>query len=272
MSLAASASAACSRDLLQSTADKYIFMQSTGQHGDFENLSYNLSYLENNKTSSILSGMPAFPLQIAHNRSIYDTTTCATFTELIVTNSDHPYVIGTQMYLDIDGNVYKMDSLVTDKGDWAFNATGYLYWDSLEKWDPIPEGKRDTREAIKAAADAYFDRFDNVNISVPFGTPCARLEGGAYTGASNLTANTCNLGGLPEHVLISNRRYVTDEVMGTVDVFLGFQGLDRTQPNVGAPDSHLFRVEGGKIRYIHTLSICQVAGCGLNGTGPRTRL
>jgi hypothetical protein len=33
------------------------------------------------------------------------------------------------------------------------------------------------------------------------------------------------------------------------------------------PDSHVFRVEGGKIRYIHTVSSCVEAGCGLNGTG-----
>lgn len=31
-------------------------------------------------------------------------------------------------------------------------------------------------------------------------------------------------------------------------------------------DSHLFRVERGKITYIHTLSTCAAPGCGLNGT------
>lgn len=52
-----------------------------------------------------------------------------------------------------------MESIVTDAGDWAFNATGYEYWDSLESWAPIPEAERDTRAVIQAAGDAYFNRF-----------------------------------------------------------------------------------------------------------------
>ncbi|KAF2679193.1 hypothetical protein K458DRAFT_315012 [Lentithecium fluviatile CBS 122367] len=268
--LVATAAAAfnCSRPYLQSTADKYIAMQTTGKREKFDNTAGNLVYLENNVTSSIESGVPGTPLVIAANRSSLDTTACRTFTELIVTDPKHPYVIHTQMTLDTVGNVALIDSLVSDKGDWAFNATGYLYWNSQENWDPIPESKRLSREVIKAAGDAYADRCNDVTVVVPFGTPCARLEGGAYTGRGNLSANTCNIGGLPEHVPMTNRRYVVDEVMGTVDIFLGFQGLDRTRPKEGTPDSHLFRVEDGKIRYIHTVSACFVDGCGMNGTAP----
>lgn len=267
-SMAATASAYnCTREWLQETVNRYVFMQATGQHGEFENLAYTMVYLENNKTSSILSGQPAYPLEIAANKSMLDVTACRTFTELIVTKEDHPTVIHTQMTLDDEGNVSLIDSLVTDKGDWAFNATGYYYWNSQEKWDPIPESKRLPRATLKAAADAYADRCNDVNVTVPFGTPCARLEGGAYTGRGNLSANTCNIGGLPEHTPLTNRRYVIDEVMGTVDIFLGFTGLDRTRPNEGTPDSHLFRIEDGKIRYIHTVSACFVDGCGMNGTG-----
>jgi len=159
-----------------------------------------------------------------------------------------------------------MESLVTKPGDWLFNATGYLYWDNKEDWSPIPESKRDSRAVIQAAGDAYFNRFADTSVVVPFGTPCARLEGGGYTGARNLTGNSCDLG-LPGNLTVQRRRYVVDEVMGVVDLFLGFPGLDATQGNKAAPDSHLFRVEGGKIRYIHTLSSCVVAGCGYNGTG-----
>ncbi|KAF2464216.1 uncharacterized protein BDR25DRAFT_381305 [Lindgomyces ingoldianus] len=273
-SLTTLTSAACTRDLLVDTAAKWVYLQSSGDHGQFDNLSYNLTYLENNKTSSILSGQPAWPVNIAFNRSVYDTTLCKIFTELIVTDPTHPMVFATQLYLDEEGSVTKIDSLVTDKGDWAFNATGYMYWNSLENWDPIPPSKRLSRATLQAAADAYADRCNNVSVIVPFGTPCARLEGGAYTGRGNLTANTCNIGGLPEHVEMSNRRYVIDEEMGTVDIFLGFQGLDRTRPKEGTPDSHFFRIEDGKIRYIHTVSACWVDGCGMNGTGiptPRRR-
>jgi hypothetical protein len=155
---------------------------------------------------------------------------------------------------------------VTKPGDWAFDASAYLYWNSRENWAPIPEANRESRSVIKAAGDAYFDRFNNVNVTVPFGTPCARLEGGAYTGARAMMNNTCNIGGLPSNIKVTNRRYVIDEVMGVVDIFLGFPGLDRSVGNRPAPDSHMFRVEGGQIRYIHTVSACFNAGCGMNGT------
>jgi hypothetical protein len=203
---------------------------------------------------------------------MYDTTQCKTFTEIIVTDPLHPYVIHTQMTLDNEGDVILIDNLVTDKGDWAFNATGYQYWSSQEKWEPIPENKRLSRDTIKAAGDAYADRCNDVTVQVPFGTPCARLEGGAYTGRGNLSANTCDIGGLPEHVPMVDRKYVLDEVFGVVDIFMGFTGLDRTQKDTPTPDSHLFRVEDGKIRYIHTASACFVDGCGMNSTGPPLRV
>lgn len=120
---------------------------------------------------------------------------------------------------------------------------------------------------IQAAGDAYFNRFDNINVTVPWGTPCARLEGGAYTGSQNLFAETCDLG-LPSTTKVTNRRYVIDETMGAVDIFPGFPGLDRSQGQAPMPDSHVFRVEGGKIKYINTVSSCVEAGCGLNETGP----
>lgn len=141
------------------------------------------------------------------------------------------------------------------------------YWDDQENWNDIAQNSRDSREVIQAAGDAYFNRFANLNVSVPWGLRCARLEGGAYTGSRNLTGNTCDLG-LPSSVEVVNRRYVVDQVTGTVVIYVGFPGLDQesTEPT---PDSHMFRVEGGRIRYIHTLSTCEGhPGCGFNGTGP----
>ena len=255
----------CTREYLQSTTDSYVDLMATGQHDRFENLAYSMEYFENNQTASILGGVPALGLAIDFHRSILDTTQCKTMTELIITDPTHPYVIHTQMTLDTEGNVNLIDSIVTDQGDWAFNATGYQYWNSQESWLPIPEAARDTYKVVKAAGEAYADRCNDITVAVPWGVPCTRLEGGAYTGYKNLSANTCDQ--VPAHVPMTNRKYVVDEVMGVVDVFMGFTGLDRTRNTEGAPDSHMFRVEGGRIRYIHTASACFVDGCGMNGTG-----
>ena len=85
----------------------------------------------------------------------------------------------------------------------------------------------------------------------PWGFPCVRVEGGAYTGKDS-PADSCEVG-VPAGVNIANRRFVVDEVTGTVQVFCTF-GAGDPNGGSGAPDSHLFRVENGKLRYAHTLT------------------
>ena len=144
------------------------------------------------------------------------------------------------------------------------SITGFTYYGAMQDWSPIPAANRSSRSLIKAVGDSYFDRFDNANITVPWGVPCNRLEGGALV-VGNLTGNDCVMASLDD-IKVTNRRYVVDEVLGAVDIFEGFPGLDRSQGNNPMPDSHLFRVEGGKIRYIRTASHCVRSGCGMNGT------
>ena len=269
--LAATGQAACTRQSLTDITAAYIAAQKNGLPRVFATLaSPSTVYTENGVAVPLTEGILAQSLKVDHAFSIHDTVQCGAFTELIAASDPHPYVIGTRILVGDDGKVKLMESIVTDEGDWAFNATGYLAWTSRESWAPIPQGKRDTRAAIQAAGDAYFDRFASANVSVPWGTPCARLEGGAYTGGRNLSANTCDLG-LPSTIKVTDRRYIVDEEYGVVDMFLGFPGLDRSVGAQPMPDSHMFRVEGGKIRYIHTVSSCVHAGCGMDGAGPPTR-
>ncbi|KAI1404386.1 hypothetical protein F4819DRAFT_494882 [Hypoxylon fuscum] len=263
----ASASAHCTRELLVGATDKYVAAQAAGSASDFAALAAsNVTYTENEVPMAISRSILTESIKIDHNRSIHDTVQCATFTEIIAATNPHQYVIGTRMLFGSDHMISSVESIVTDRGDWAFNATGYLYWNSLENWDPIPEDKRDTREVVQASGNAYFERFQNESVVVPFGIPCSRLEGGASTAPLNMTGDSCTLAGLPSTLVVTNRRFVVDEVMGVVDIFLGFPGLDRSQGTDPMPDSHLFRIEEGKIRYIHTVSSCVEAGCGMNGT------
>ena len=76
------------------------------------------------------------------------------------------------------------------------------------------------------------------------GQPCERLEGGSYTGSGKPT-DSCNVG-VPSGVIIKDRKYVIDETVGTVDIFNNF---------AGSPDTHEFRIENGKLRYVHTMSV-----------------
>ncbi|KAB5586244.1 hypothetical protein GE09DRAFT_944784 [Coniochaeta sp. 2T2.1] len=259
-----STNAACTRSFLKSVTSAYVSGQTNGQPLWLAALTTpNTTYTENALPLPLEHGILSQAIGIDHAFSIHDPVSCSTFTELIAASDAHPYVIATRMVFDSVGTRIEMvESIVSDEGDWAFNATGYLFWTEREEWGVIPEEKRDSREVIQAAGDAYFDRFANVNVSVPYGTRCARLEGGAYTGGRNLTGNTCDLG-LPSKTKVTDRRYVIDEEYGVVNVFVGFPGLDRTVPADAMPDSHLFRVEEGSIRYIHTVSSCVHAGCGV---------
>ncbi|KAI1100831.1 hypothetical protein F4804DRAFT_317847 [Jackrogersella minutella] len=269
----ASVSAECTREFLIGATDKYVAAQAAGSADDVVVLAApNVTYTENETPKAIAEGVLAESIRIDHNRSIHDTANCATFTEIIAASNPHQYVIGTRIIFNEDNKISLMESIMTDAGDWAFNATGYLYWDSLENWDPIPEDKRDSREVIQAAGNSYFERFKNESVVVPFGVPCSRLEGGVSTAPLNMTGDSCTLAGLPSTLVVTDRRFVVDEVMGVVDIFLGFPGLDRSQGEKPMPDSHLFRIESGQIRYIHTVSSCVEAGCGMNATIPPSRI
>ena len=119
------------------------------------------SYAENDKAMDIAKGVLAGPLKVDFTRSFYDTTQCATFTELVAATDPHPYVIHTRMEATEKGQVSKMESVVTDEGDWVFGAAEHLAITRSEKWDEIPKDKRDTRAVIQAAADAYLNNWGN---------------------------------------------------------------------------------------------------------------
>ncbi|KAH8902840.1 hypothetical protein BR93DRAFT_919399 [Coniochaeta sp. PMI_546] len=262
--LAAMVSADCSREFLTKATDQYVAAQTAGQSNTVSAFSTsNVTYTENNKPVTIKTSTLSQPIKIDFSRSAHDTVQCATFTEIIAASNPHPYVIHTRMVFTNE-KATLIESVVTDNGDWLFNATGTLELNAPEHWDPIPKEKQDSRATIQAAGDAYFDRFGNVSVTVPWGPPCYRLEGG-LPARGTLNGSDCVMV-WPSTIHVPYRRYVVDETLGFVDIFVGFPGLDRTQGNDPMPDSHAFRVEGGKIKYLHTASACITEGCGLNGT------
>ena len=64
--------------------------------------------------------------------------------------------------------------------------------------------------------------------------------------------DSCDVG-VPSGVNIANRRFVVDATIGAVVAFCTF-GAGNAAGGSGAPDSHLFRVENGKLRFVHTLT------------------
>jgi hypothetical protein len=244
------AQVSCSRDGLQRAIDLYIAAQTKGDTAGLP-LATGLGYVENMAPVSINDGVIKTAMKIDHHRSLIDSSSCQTFSEVIVTNKEKPYVLGTRLRINHD-KIAEIEILWTTTGYWLFNADAYLKWSSSEKWDPIPVAQRDTRATLVAAANAYLDAFlEGKKDLVPWGYPCNRTEGGAHTGNGS-PMDSCDIG-VPSGVNIANRRFVVDETLGSVVAFCTF-GAGGPNGGSGSPDTHLFRVENGKLRYVHTLT------------------
>lgn len=240
----------CTRGGLQNAVDLYIEAQTTGNLSGLP-LAATVAYQENIAPADINTGIVTTALTIDHHRSIFDEHSCQTFTEVIVTDAAKPYVLGTRMRINHD-KIAELEVLWTTTGYWLFDADSYLQYSSTEDWSPIAADKRDTRGTLVSAANAYLDAFLEGEIDqVPWGFPCVRIEGGLYTGKGS-PDDSCEVG-VPAGVNIANRRFVVDEVLGSVVVYCTF-GPGGVNGGSGSPDTHLFRVENGKLRYVHTLT------------------
>jgi hypothetical protein len=249
--LQAAATTGCTRESLQGAVDKYVEALKKGTPSLMP-LAAQVKYIERKKEVPLGQGVWQAPLVIDFNRSLLDVEICETFTEIISATNSHPYVIGTRLKVT-DGKIAEIESLVSDKNDWLFNADNYLKYSSTEKWDILPAAQRSSRQVLIAVASDYFDIFQDYSAfnKVPWGVPCVRIEGGAYTNPKNAPDPSCTVG-VPKGggVPMTNRRYIVDLDMGTVVGLVDFGG------EKGLPDAHTFRLENGKLRYVHVITLC----------------
>ena len=249
--LAPLAQADCPRDKLLAAADAYVAAQASGQLADLQKLfaSSNFSYQENNRPHDIKTGVLTQALKVDYHRSTADTVACASYTELIAT-TPKAYVIGTQIrHNPADLSVTLVDTIAATAPALFFNASQTLEYVQKESWPPLEEGKRPSRAVLQGAIDGYLDLWSNATAfnSIPWGEPCERIEGSRYV--SPCTEGTPRSGGMTAN---SMRRYVIDEVMGSASVLCSFTSVG------DIPDVHEIRIENGKTRYVHTITLCAV--------------
>jgi hypothetical protein len=240
----------CSRIGLQYLAQQYLAGQAKGDYSALP-LATGLGYWEQFKPVDIKTGFLTKKLNINRSWAMFDEDTCQTYVEIMVTDKADPYVAGIRMRVTYD-KLAEIDIIYTTTGYWGFNADDFLKYASLEDWGPVEASKRSTRGELVFAANAYLDAFLEARVeAVPWGYPCVRIEGGAHTGKGT-PADSC-ADGVPAGVNIANRHFVVDEVTGSVVAYCTF-GAGGPNGGSGAPDTHLFRVENGKLRYVHTLT------------------
>ncbi len=152
-----------------------------------------VDYSENRKPRDIRAGILARPLRIDHSRSLLDTTQCATYTELVVTDPRAPLC---------DRHADALRRREAGQYGLGRHRQGRLGLQCQMDAPLRAEGRhgahRPGRSATAARSsrrppDAYLDRFGDNKIVVPWGAPCRRLEGGVSTG-KDLPTDTCNLG------------------------------------------------------------------------------
>lgn len=236
----------CTKDELKTLTAAYAEGQAKGSLAALP-LHEKAQYLENMNTVEAGAGLWNTALPVASALSFHDPVRCKTFTEIVVTEGGTPYVIGTRLFVD-QGKVIRVDSIVTKTGDWLFNANAFLKYTKAENWEPVHPYQRTAPAEMIRGANAYLDGFADKFTDIPWGIPCARLEGGAYTNAANRPDASCEIGMPPGVLYIVERDYLIDEEMGTINVFCRFGG------STGGPDSHTFRYIDGKFRQIHTLT------------------
>jgi len=259
------ADVSCTREGLKAATDLYLAAQTKGDITGLP-LAKGLGYVENFKPMNIDEGLIKKAMKIDHNRSLLDTSTCQTYTEVVVADKAVPYALGTRMRIN-HGLIAEIEMIWTTTGYWLFNAESYVKFASAEDWGAIPAAKRDTRATLEAAATAYLDAFlEGKKDLVPWGYPCHRTEGGGMHTGKGAADDSCDVG-VPSGVNIANRHFVVDETIGAVVAYCTF-GAGGPNGGSGSPDTHLFRVENGKLRFVHTMThLLQANGPG-KGAGP----
>ena len=246
--LAATAAAECTREGLLAAASSYVAAQTSGKSDGLTVSSTSFAYHENNKASDLKRGIISQPLKVDLTRSTADTTACASYTLIISASGPKPYILATQ--IRHDGNdtskIALIDTIAATTGSLFFNATKTLGYIKAESWTELAPADRPSRDTLKKFGDGYLDMWTDKTAadSLSWGTDCERVEGSQLTrpcGASLPRGGSSKKNG--------NRRYVIDEVLGSVDVLCSFDSLGPW------PDSHEIRVENGKVKYVHTVTL-----------------
>ncbi|MCL2220215.1 MAG: hypothetical protein FWC23_08800 [Chitinispirillia bacterium] len=259
----------CTRELLTAAVDSYLEALDKGDY-TLMPLTSNARYVENDRQARqgrdrvvpFGEGLWSAPVTVDHHMNLIDVDQCATFTEVIAAANDPQYIFGVRLSVNATGEtsilrnpgmmmkgaassgfeISEVNVVLTQEGDWLFDANNYLRYSKAEDWSVLPVGQRISRAELLAGAEAYFKYFSDKTVEVPWGIPCARLEGGAYTG--DRPNSTCNIGVPDLSMNIPTIWHLADVDHGMIVLYVFF----------GGPDTHLFRILPTGYRYIHTLT------------------
>jgi hypothetical protein len=230
--------AGCTRESLAAVVDQY-FQALAARDAASLPVAPSLKFTENGSELALGQGLWQTAGQAQFRRNALDVERCGTLTQSVIDESGSPAIMGVRLKLE-DRKISEVETYVARATEFAFKPQGIL--DGADQdWEGIlPPDQRSTREALNAAADAYFDLFQDSTTVVPFGTPCDRWENGTQT-----TSGDCSAG-VPPGLTMTNRRYpIADLESGIAVGFVLFAG--------SLLDFHMFKLESGRIRLIQAV-------------------
>jgi hypothetical protein len=148
----AAAQGNCTRDTLQDVANRYVKAQ---QQGSIFTLPVGewVDYRENYGLVSTTTGVIGQPSDFAWHVDLVDTGNCRVFVQGMILKPK-PYIVGTRLAWSFNG-LGQIGSVVTQPGNPQFDAQKAVDTAGKEDWGVIPEGRRDTRDALMSAAKGY---------------------------------------------------------------------------------------------------------------------
>jgi hypothetical protein len=178
----------CSYEKLQDVANRYVKAQHDGSVfalpvGEW------VDYRENYQLVSTTTGVIGQPADFAWHVDVVDPGSCRVFVQGVILNPK-PYVVGTVLAWSFNG-LGQINSVVTQAGDPQFDAQAAAGSAGKEDWGVIPADKRDTREALMAATNAYLAGLPGPKLAEPEltidetkGTVAVRGHAGTAEGAA----------------------------------------------------------------------------------------
>lgn len=206
----AAAQGQCARDTLDDIAAKYVEGQKQGSIFTLPVGEW-VDYRENGQLVSTAVGVISQPSDFAWHIDVIDPGSCHVIVQGVILEPT-PYIVATQLAWSFNG-LGQIRSTVVRDGDAGFDPQKAVDDASKEDWGEIPADKRNSRDELIAAANAYLDGQD----------------GPAFV----------------------ERELTVDEPKGIVAV------VSNRGDAEGPQDAHVFRIEGGQVRYVHAVSPSQ---------------
>ena len=237
--------AQCTRESLTGVVDAYLRALSAHDAGSLP-VAPGLRFTENGSELALGEGLWQTAGESLFHRNALDAERCGALTQAVIEENGSPIILGVRLQL-MDGKLSEIETYVARSTEFAFNPQGILDG-SAQDWESLlPERIR--REELNAAADAYFDLFEDPATAVPFGTPCDRWENGTQT-----TSGDCSEG-VPPGLAITSRRYpIADQESGIAVGFVLFAG--------SLLDFHMFKLKSGRIHLIQAVVGPRVSSSG----------